>query len=181
MRNQVLPSFGSVLEIVTCYGSNRYAEVTQTGLVDVDRNPLGELSDCRSWRYATDEERAEWEAHRLTLELTDIAASRGAAALAGLLDATSLGRDEQLLFVADELRARGLPGKASQVEAMRAVKQVRRATLVGIPAPTVGSAPTPTRSVPVPQSGSRYSFVTPRPRSFPPGSSVAHLVQTRVI
>lgn len=170
------PPTGSVLEIVTSYGSNRYAELTPTGLVDVDRNPLGDLSDCRSWRYATEEERAEWDAHRLTLDLTDIAATRGAVALAGLLTACSLGRDEQPLHVADELRERGLPGKASQVEAMRVARSVRRATLVGIPLPAV----LPSRGTDRTVSGA-YSFVAKTSRSWPPGSSVATHITTRCI
>lgn len=58
-------------------------------------------------------------------------------------------------------------------------KPVRRPTLRGVGPAAPFSAPTPTRPTPVPQSGSRYSFVSPRPRSFPPGSSLAAHIQTR--
>lgn len=155
-----LPPVGSVLDVELASGSNRYARLTETGLVDVEGKPLGRIEDCASWRHVNDQERADWEAEMLTQGLADVALTRGAVALSLLLAEAfddPRVRDDELCHVVNLLRDRRLDAKASQCAAMRFVDPpVRRKTIVGVAPPAPMSAPTPTKA---PVLGG-YSFVS---------------------
>lgn len=95
------------------------------------------------------------EALLLTSSLADIVVEFGAERMVAMVERCGLGKNEELLHVADELRERGRGGLASQVEAFRSERAERRRTLSGVPMPAIRPSLGTDKSASAP-----YSFVS---------------------